>query len=325
MKIRLLMTTVLLLFLSFSSHAYIETPTTILEYGTALQAISWSPDGTALAIATRNGEIKVYNLEEQSNISLDLEISLYTISWSPNGEYLAVGDETGEVQVFTLDDSALEPYREMPAHFSQVNFISWSPDSSRLVSVGNDINIFVWELEENIAYYWASSHLYYVTCVDWSPDGSSVATGGGGHIYADYSVIVRSAREADVDEPELGLLGHTQDVWSVTWSPDGNYLASGGQDGMVFIWDMDTVEMFTNFPVSETAVLTVDWYSEAGLLAAGDANGQVTVWDALDFQGVTVLQAHNDAVTQVAWMPNNKILATASLDGTVQIWDLNEE
>ena len=70
--------------------------------------------------------------------------SVYSVDWSPNGEMIVAGGN-GDITVYDLDLNIL--FRNENAHAGRVNDVSFSPDSSRVVSGGADGYLKVWVLQ----------------------------------------------------------------------------------------------------------------------------------------------------------------------------------
>src|SRR5262249_57049753 len=116
--------------------------------------------------------------------------------------------------------------------------VSWSPDGTRMATVGEDGTARVWDTRDGRQLFKPGGHHSAVMAVSWSPDSKRLATAS-----ADGTAIVWDlARERVL----ATLEGHTSAVSVVTWSPDGHRLATScagyGLErqpdvGEVKIWD----------------------------------------------------------------------------------------
>src|SRR5205807_1744863 len=136
---------------------------------------------------------------------------------SPDQKRIAIGVDT-MVQVWdTPTRSHLFTYS---GHTAKVNFLTWSPDGTRLASGSDDATVHVWDaITGNHAHIYRGHHSLAVYDVAWSRDGTHIALAGqdttvdvwdtidGSHVYT-YS-------------------GHTDQVYTLAWSPDGTRIASG--------------------------------------------------------------------------------------------------
>src|SRR5262249_44419680 len=142
----------------------------------------------------------------------------------------------------------------------EVNEVSWSPDSKRIVSASVDKTVQVWDAADGGNVYTYGGHSDGVNTVAWSPDGKRIVSGGkdetvqawdatdGGHVYTypghtSYSVL-NEVKEVPKGHDSISISdstdketvqvwnaadggnvyiygGHSQRVYAVAWSPDG--------------------------------------------------------------------------------------------------------
>src|SRR5450755_3008944 len=69
-------------------------------------ALSFSPDGTTIASASRDTTVRVWRITQSNREAEDITIyrehkgSLLSVAWSPDEKYIASGDTLGVVQVW---------------------------------------------------------------------------------------------------------------------------------------------------------------------------------------------------------------------------------
>ena len=199
------------------------------------RAVSYSPDGTRLAVASNIG-IWLYNAATGAAVAL-LTGHSGKVNWvvfSPDGHMLASGGGWPNT-VRLWDVSTGQELAALEGHTDWVTSVSFSPDGQTLASGGSGEftgRIRLWDVstgQELANWGYPSS----VTSVSYSPDGQTLAYGGG---------WPNTVRLWDVSTGQgiATLEGHTDWVTSVSFSPDGRTLASGSWDRTIRLWDVST-------------------------------------------------------------------------------------
>ena len=115
-----------------------------------INAISFSPDGTHLAVVSEDGTLKILDFLTES--LLDIYKSYYggllSVTWSPDGRYILTGGQDDLVSIWSFADSAL--VARCPGHSSwvtDVKFDPWRCDERnyRFGSIGEDRKLLLWD------------------------------------------------------------------------------------------------------------------------------------------------------------------------------------
>jgi Tfp pilus assembly protein PilF len=174
-----------------------------------------------------------------------------------------------KIRVFELATGELE--RTLEGHPGQTTQLALSPDQQRLVSVGFDGTVKLWDLSGGrlLASTPAPRRCFGAA---WSTDGATVATScedGSVRLYDPATLRetqklgahTRSATEvlftpdgktlvSAGDDRKIvvysvefrkvmrTLEGHTDEVWAIAISQDGKTLVSGGKDEVIRLWDI---------------------------------------------------------------------------------------
>lgn len=199
----------------------------VLSFSDGINAITWSQDEQFLALATIDGDIFVWDLEnEQITARWSAHSDVITdLAWSPDGSRIASSSRDLSAKIWR-PDGELEV--ALDGHVDVVTAVTWSPDNRHLATSSFDQTARIWNASDGQLRREFQGHTELVTDIAWSPDGLLLASTGW-----DYVVRVWNAESGLT---QATLEGHVGPVLSVAWAPDGRNLASTSQDGTIIIW-----------------------------------------------------------------------------------------
>jgi WD40 repeat protein len=278
----------------------------------AVSDVAWSPDGTRLASASRDGIVHIWDTESAMLLStLQGHTSLVSsVAWCPDGTRLASASYDGKVLIWNVKNG--KALSTLEGHTDQVFDVAWSPDGLRLASASWDETVRIWNVEREESLITLEEHMNPVTSVSWSIEDSRLASAS-----SDGTVYIWDTNNGRL---VFVLEGHTDAVEDVVWSLDGSRLASASWDKTVRLWDANNGKLLTAFEKHTNLVHGVMWSPDDSRLASASAD-IVYLWDAKSGETLSKLEGHTDQVFSVAWSPDGTRLASASSDGTVRIWD----
>ncbi|MGC1375137.1 MAG: hypothetical protein WA821_02885 [Anaerolineales bacterium] len=309
--------------------------------GTIFSAVSFSPDGRALALASEN--VFVWDVATQKLLTF-LENSqggvIRGIAFDPGGKRLAVTTDCGNViawdlqtgtQVFSqtgafltgmtvlygAGDTELGPARGGSAVAEQG--LAFSPDGQSL-AFGNDNAIEIWNVGQNakVATF-ANPEGLYATQVSFSADGK--------HLYA----IINRDRAAQVWDIASGTLLKKVDLPHV----DPNAYSASALNGPFFarnntqtdqgswieLWNLETGNLLKlAMPSADNEPLR---FSPDGSLLLALNGKQVYFWKTSTGQLVYRWTVENLWQSGLALSPDNLRLATNG-GGKAQLWDVSQ-
>ena len=139
--------------------------------------VTFSPDGTVLAVGNRNHTTHLYEVGTGKLLhSLD-RAQTHGLRFSPDGKLLAVGYVDGTVGLWDVATGKL--LRSAPARVQEVYEVDWTPRGDVLVTAGREGKVVLWDPKE-------LKVLRELESPDWviqarfSPDGTRLWTAGGG-------------------------------------------------------------------------------------------------------------------------------------------------
>ncbi|MCG9132006.1 PD40 domain-containing protein [Candidatus Poribacteria bacterium] len=246
---------------------------TTVDSETPITGLSFSPDGTMLAIG--NGGIYMWNptsKEQLWGFKRHGPADLTSITFSPDGTTLAIILATIVSSVILLFDVETG---ERTQQYDGGHDISFSPDSQFLaVASPGGINILHLRTKRKIRTL-GGGRMYSAA---YAPDGNTIA-GGVRNV-----VFFWNVRSGEILEKKL--TGHVGEdprgqepyVHTVAYSSNGKTLMSASTDGSICLWDVDTGERKDIF-MGHTGRLVDAAYSPNGkTLASGSDDGTVLLW-----------------------------------------------
>lgn len=144
-----------------------------------VSGIKWSGDGAYLSIGMSNGDIEIWDVEEQSKTR------------SMNGHTARVGVMAWDRHILSSGcrdgsiwnhDVRLPEHKisEFSNHTAEVCGLEWRSDGTQLASGGNDNIVNIWDARSAVPKFTKSNHRAAVRAVAWCPwQMNLLATGGG--------------------------------------------------------------------------------------------------------------------------------------------------
>ncbi len=138
-----------------------------------------------------------------------------------------------------------------------------------------------------------------------------------------------SQRPAGSDLPPevVAVLGESvgqswHELTCLAASPAGKFVAGGGPDGVIRVWNTETLREAATARGDGSAIQAVAWSQDGQTLAAADAGHHVRLWKMSDatLRVLTTVDLPAASVNGVALSPNGLWLAATNADGKAHIW-----
>jgi len=281
-----------------------------------VSSLSFSPDGRALATASWDGAIKLWDIESGDLLWTSWHTnSIHCIAFTPDGRTLASSGVDAVIQIWDTESGTY--LQTLSGHSGPVFALAWSPDGSLLASGGLDGDIRLWERP------WAKSeasvrilvgHTDWVRGLAFAPDGCTLASGS-----YDRTIKLWDLRNLGLRET---FAVHADRVFAVAWSPDGRFLASCGWDQTIWLWDVERSSYRTALNGHTACVYKIAFTPDGRSLLSGSEDGTLRVWDLTNGQCIQIVQGYAISLYDVAWSPDGTQLASAGSDMLVTVWDV---
>ena len=265
--------------------------------GAAVRSISSTPafdvdftsDSERLAVAGEAGSLAIHDVADGSEAATFEAGSgdLYSVDVSPDDELVAAAGSGAFAGSFDIQTGDRVLFDGHGGAENPVNSISYSPNSTVLLTAGGD----------------GASRLWF------ADDASQLA-------------VLRPDEKEDV--PGIPASRPGAPTADAEFSPDGNAIATANADGTVSVWSLEGAEPAPTQLTAEGDLFAVNVTFNArrnALIAGGIERA-----DAIDLNSGQVVASYlgqSGFINQVEVSDDGSQLVTAAEDGTARIWDFN--
>eukprot|EP00993_Chasmostoma_nieuportense_P006562 NODE_719_length_1920_cov_94.894032_g667_i0.p1 GENE.NODE_719_length_1920_cov_94.894032_g667_i0~~NODE_719_length_1920_cov_94.894032_g667_i0.p1 ORF type:complete len:608 (+),score=143.56 NODE_719_length_1920_cov_94.894032_g667_i0:44-1825(+) len=279
---------------------------------------------------------------------------------SPSTYYCASGDRGGNVRIWATNNEDLTLKLETRPVTGPVRDIAWSPDSQRVVVVGDSkerfVSAFLFDTGATVGEF--SGHSKQVISCDFKPSRPfRIATGSEDmqvnfyegppfkftksfKEHTNYVNCVRyrpdgavllsvgSDKKAYLFDGKTGesvgelKVDHSGSIYSCSWAADGKKVLTTSADKTCKLWDMDSSSLICTFTFEDT---TVD-YMQVGGAVAGEQllslslNGDLNYLDARNPTAPSRIIRGHSHPITCLVCDADNVFYTASTDGVILQW-----
>ncbi len=208
----------------------------------------------------------------------------------------------------------IRTYRGYTNGIRAVGFLN----NQRIVSAGDNREISVWDIEQEVCKASLSLHQGRVWSIAIDRQNGRIASASDDHTVRLWDMTTGQCLTT--------LTAHTSWVRTVAFSARGRLLASSGDDGTIRIWNAASGSCLATLECGIYWVRAVCFDPTASrYLISGGEDGLVRFWDRKEAHSLRTLAQHGQRVCAVAYSPNGEYIASGSDDKTVALWDVAQD
>ncbi len=291
-------------------------------------SVSFSPDGTRLAVGWFDGRVDLWDVPGRRRIRAltGREFRHWpTVAFSPVRNLLAATSGSEVVALYDLDSNEESVLWRAPDQGAwYVHGLAFSPDGSRVViyagSPEHDEGKGIWVVNASSSQiesrHSQNLHMGY----GLSPDNRRLYLGrrdASNNHYRIHCLDLVTGLELWQTEPERDSA-----VNALALSPDGRLLASSSksEDSTIRVWDAATGQFLRQLPGHTSFVWRLVFSRDGRHLISAGSDQTIRFWDTSNWTEMRVLRGHTDELHDVAISEAAQLVASTGKDGNLMLW-----
>lgn len=284
-------------------------PRTLTGPADTVNAVTVSPDGKLVAVASADQTVRLYDLVAGTALRqlVGQAGAMTALDFSPDGATVAAANAEGAIIFRKTADGADQ--LSVAGHTGPIKALDFREDGKRIASAGQDGTIRVWSLPQPALPL--AGHTMPVQTAASTADGKLIATASADNFIRLW-------------KPEGGaataiLAGHEQPVHSIGFRADGKEAVSGDAAGFLRFWDVGLAKAAAAAGAHDGPIRTLAYHPTASQLLTGSDDGTIKLW-TLPIVPPTLLAGHTEAVQAVAVSRDSRLAVTGGADSQVRVF-----
>lgn len=277
---------------------------------------SFSPNGTLLATADADGNIRVWDLRSGSSLHNlgPMTGTAISLAFSADSRRVLATSINGGISAWDLASPDTPIEFAVDERRVRAAFLGNTP--YRVVSWSESGPLTLWDADSGGLIHQLVGHQSAVTDVAVSQDSGVLVSAS-----EDRTAIVWNMNElssqARIDRGDWS-------IESLSFSADGSVCVGHPYWNAPKLWDARTGYLLKELEVSRGNIEHMRISPDGARVLAVDASGRLQVWDAGSGERIVNQIAHSGAASHGAFSPDGTLLATASWDQTAAVWQSSD-
>lgn len=285
------------------------------------------------------------------------------VAFSPDGHLLATGNWDGDVKVWDVQNQQCVSKMHREASFDAVSQLAFSPDGQHLAASGGRYGpVYVWHADTgeevynfNVEKTWDRSQLPDIIPLVFSATGNWIAAATRENAVSVWD-IERGERIAC-------LRGHTERVVAMAISPCSRFITTGDEKGTLQQWQVSTPHQMGHPVQYSSNPVIPTYTQEGTLLAAAIYKHSIAIWDVNNREKIdtfehrgkitgrcfsngthlavagerdfkvwerrsnttSTISGHTSPPQSLTFSRDGQTLTSVEMDGALASWDVNEK
>ena len=303
------------------------------SYGDQINHAEFSPDGGKIVAASADQRLCVYNKYLNIKYAWSAGRNLMHAAFAPNGAGIAAADEGGNIHTFHVTPS--EEYRidfqqTIKAHKSVAYMVNWSPDSSRIVSAGQDELASVWNANTGQLIKSLRGHGSEVVSAVFSPEGNRVLTASQDGSAALWDVSTGNILQRYLPKNRAISQGKPNEYhpWTAFFSPNGQYVVTADTNHKCYMWETRTGRLDGILEGHSSVIYSARFSPDGKSIVSASRDGTARIWSVAQAHmmgkqdkpvgPMITISAHAGSIVSASFSPDGRDIVTASADNSVR-------